>query len=253
MKNEYDEIASFYEVEHAHFDDDVEMFRNFAESCGGSLLELACGSGRLLVPLARDGYDLVGVDSSAPMLAVAREQLTKAGVLARCELMQNDICTMRLGRTFRMAFIALGSFAHLTKRREQKEALATVRTHLVTGGLFLLDISNADIRYMEGLGGQMLHQGTWQRDDGTMLTHFVSPATATERRMLELTHFYDVYAQGGTIQRTMATMHLALFERGEVELLLEQAGFMVKDVYGSYDLDAYQVDSPRMIFVAEAR
>ena len=253
MKNEYNDIAAFYDVEHAPFDEDVEMYRNFAELSGGSLLELACGSGRLLLPLAQDGYDLMGVDSSASMLAIAREHLTEAGVLARCELMQADIRTMRLGRTFRMAFIALGSFAHLTKRSEQQEALTTVRVHLSTGSLFLLDISNADIRYMESLGGQMLHQGTWQRDDGTMLTHFVSPATATERRMLELTHFYDVYSQGGAIQRTTTTMHLALFERGEVELLLEQAGFTIKDVYGTYDLDPYQVDSPRMIFVAEAR
>ena len=250
--NEYDSIASFYDVEHAPFDEDMEMYRNFAELSGGSVLELACGTGRLLVPLARDGYDLVGVDSSAPMLALAREHLSEAGVLARCELMQADIRTMRLERTFRMAFLALGSFAHLTHRHEQQQTLIMVRAHLSVGGLFLLDISNADIRYMESLGGQMLHQGTWQRDDGSLLTHMVSPATATERRMLELTHFYDVYFQGSTIQRTMATMHLALFERGEVELLLEQAGFLVKDVYGNYDLDTYHVDSPRMIFVAEA-
>lgn len=250
MEDEYDVIASFYDVEHAPFDEDVEMYCNFAESSGGPLLELACGSGRLLLPLAEDGYELVGVDSSALMLAIARERLSEAGVLSHCELVQVDMRAMQLGRTFRMAFLALGSFAHLTKRRDQQQALANVRAHLSKGGLFLLDISNADIRYMESLGGQMLHQGTWQRDDGTMLTHFVSPATARERRMLELTHFYDVYSQGGTIQRTTTTMHLALFERGEVELLLEQAGFSVKDVYGTYDLDAYQVDSPRMIFVA---
>jgi SAM-dependent methyltransferase len=253
MMNDYDGIASFYDVEHAPFTDDVDMYRNFAESSGGSLLELASGSGRLLLPLAQDGYTLVGVDSSAPMLAIARQHLTAAGVLAHCELMQADIRTMRLERTFRMVFLALGSFAHLTQRSDQQQTLATARLHLSRGGLFLLDISNADIRYMESLGGQLLHQGTWRRDDGSMLTHFVSPATATDRRLLELTHFYDVYTQGGTIQRTTATMHLALFERGEVELLLEQAGFTIKDVYGTYDLEPYQVDSPRMIFVAEAR
>jgi hypothetical protein len=106
---------------------------------------------------------------------------------------------------------------------------------------------------MEGLSGHVLHQGTWRRDDGTLLTHFVSPASSLERHLLELTHFYDVHSQGGTIQRTLATTHLYLFERSEMELLLEQASFAIKDVYGNYELGPYQLESPRMILVAEAK
>ena len=59
---DYDLIAPFYDIEHAHFDEDLNLYMNFAELCGSPLLELACGSGRLLVPLAREGYELTGVD-----------------------------------------------------------------------------------------------------------------------------------------------------------------------------------------------
>ena len=59
--NDYDLIAPFYDVEHARFDEDIDLYMNFAELRGGPLLELASGSGRLLLPLASEGYDITGV------------------------------------------------------------------------------------------------------------------------------------------------------------------------------------------------
>jgi SAM-dependent methyltransferase len=251
--NDYDLIAPFYDIEHAHFDEDVSLYQNFAELCGSPLLELACGSGRLLVPLAQEGYEMTGVDSSARMLGLAHDALQQAGVAARCKLVQEDMATLHLEQKFRLAFIALGSFGHLCTRREQKQTLQAVRAHLATGGKFILDISNADVRYMEHLSGQMLHQGTWQRDDGTFLSHFVSPASSPTRRLLELMHFYEEHKQGEAVRRTVIKTYLYVFERNEVELLLEQAGFSVTDVYGDYELSPYEHDSPRMIFIADAQ
>jgi 2-polyprenyl-3-methyl-5-hydroxy-6-metoxy-1,4-benzoquinol methylase len=253
MMNDYDSIAPFYDMEHAHFDEDLNLYTNFAELCGGPLLELACGSGRLLVPLAREGYTLTGVDNSARMLKLAQEALEQAGVAAQCTLVQENISRLRLGQKFRLVFIALGSFGHVCTRQEQRQTLAAVREHLTSGGMFILDISNADVRYMEQLSGQVLHQGTWHRDDGTVLSHFVSPASSLTKHLLELTHFYEEHCQGEAVRRTVTTTHLYLFERTEVELLLEEAGFTIKDVYGDYELSPYQHDSPRMIFIAELR
>jgi SAM-dependent methyltransferase len=250
--NDYDVIAPFYDREHAHFSEDLDLYHNFAEMCGGKILELACGSGRVLLPLAREGYALTGIDTSASMLDIARQRLQEEGLTAQCILMQQDMSTLQLEQKFRLAFIALGSFAHITSRTQQQRSLASIRAHLSPGGTFIIDISNADARYLEELGGQMLHQGTWSLEDGSYLSHFLTPATSAERHLLELTHFYDQYRQGGTVQRTVVTTHLYLFERAEMELLLEQAGFMVKDVYGDYDLGTYHLESPRMICIAEA-
>jgi len=253
MMNDYDLIAPFYDVEHARFDEDVDLYLNFAELRGGPLLELACGSGRLLLPLAQAGYEVTGVDTSAKMLELAQLAQEEAGVAARCQLVAQDMCTLQLNKKFQMAFIALGSFGHVCTRKAQRQALAAIRSHLTTGGTFILDISNEDVRYMESMSGQMLHQGTWQLADGSMLTHFVSPASSTTAHLLDLTHFYDAHKQGEAVRRTITQTRLYLFERNEMELLLEQAGFTVKDVYGSYDLSPYELNSPRMIFVAEAR
>jgi ubiquinone/menaquinone biosynthesis C-methylase UbiE len=251
--NVYDAIAPFYDAEHARFNEDLDMYQNYAELCGGRILELACGSGRVLLPLAQAGYELTGVDSSEAMLQLARQTLTDAGVIQHCTLVRQDIRKLQLEQKFRLGFIALGSFAHLTLRQEQREALTAARAHLSRGATFILDISNADARYMEDLSGQVLHQGSWQQEDGTMLTHFVSPASAHNRHLLELTHFYERHQQGGPVQRTVITTHLALFERGEIELLLEQTGFVVKEVYGNYELEPFHLESPRMICISEAR
>ena len=250
---DYDLIAPFYDTEHAHFDEDVNLYINFAEMCGGPLLELACGSGRLLVPLACEGYKLTGVDSSRSMLNLAQHALEQAGVADQCTLVQENMRTMHLGQHFRLAFIALGSFGHICTRQEQRQALAVIRDHLTVGSRFILDISNADVRYMEQLSGQVLHQGTWKREDGALLSHFVSPASSATKHLLELTHFYEEHRQGEAVQRTVTTTHLYLFEKNEVELLLEEAGFEIKDVFGDYELSPFEHESPRMIFIAQAR
>ena len=120
--SDYDSIAPFYDIEHADFDEDLDMYRNFAELCGGKILELACGSGRLLLPLAREGYTLTGVDTSTGMLEIARLALEKEGLAARCQLVQQDMCSLQLQEKFRMAMVALGSFGHITTRLQQQRA-----------------------------------------------------------------------------------------------------------------------------------
>jgi SAM-dependent methyltransferase len=251
--NDYDLIAPFYDLEHAHFREDLDMYGNYAELCGGKILELACGSGRALLPLCQGGYELTGVDTSAAMLAIARQRLQDEGLMSHCQLVQQDMCTLHLEQKFRLAFIALGSFAHIITRKEQQQALGAIRAHLSPGGAFIIDISNADARYMEELSGQVLHLGTWQCEDGSYCTHLVSPASSRHEHLLELTHFYDQHTQGGPVQRTVVKTSLYLFERSEMELLLEQAGFVVKDVYGDYDFGSYCLESPRMICITEAR
>jgi ubiquinone/menaquinone biosynthesis C-methylase UbiE len=251
--SDYDSIAPFYDIEHASFDEDLDMYRNFAELCGGKILELACGSGRLLLPLAADGYTLTGVDTSAAMLALAHRALESAGTSARCQLVQQDICQLQLPEKYRLAMIALGSFGHIVTRAQQQQALASIRRHLSLGATFILDLSNDDARYMENLSGQILHRGTWQQADGSFVTHFLTPASSNTRHLLELTHFYEVHRQGDVVKRSVSQTRLYLFERNEAELLLEQAGFKIKDTYGNYDFGPYEHESPRMIFITEAR
>lgn len=250
--HDYDLIAPFYDIEHDRFSEDLDMYRNYAELSGGKILELACGTGRVLLPLAQEGYELTGVDSSEKMLQIARQRLQEKRLDSHCQLVKQDMRTLKLAQKYRLAFVALGSFGHMTTRKDQQSTLAAIRAHLSPGATLILDISNSDARYMESLSGQVLHQGTWPMPDSSYATHFVSPAASAQQHLLELTHFYERHQQGGQVERTVITTQLYLFERTELELLLEHAGFVIKDVYGDYDLGPFGLESSRMICLAEA-
>jgi len=131
--NEYDLIAPFYDIEHQQFNEDLDLYRNYAELCHGPLLELGCGSGRLLIPLAQEGYTITGADTSEKMLALARERSEQANLSSRVTLVQQDLTTLQLSQKFNMAFVALGSFAHLTSRKIQQQANADIAANVASG------------------------------------------------------------------------------------------------------------------------
>jgi hypothetical protein len=85
---------------------------------------------------------------------------------------------------------------------------------------------------------------------GRYVSHFVTAAPARTPGLVALTHFYDVYGQGGRVARTVGAMTLALLTRGEVELALRHAGFHVEAVYGGYDQSPYEEGAGRALFVA---
>jgi len=130
--SDYDSIAPFYDIEHAQFDEDLDMYRNFAELSGGKILELACGSGRLLLPLARDGFQVMGVDTSVAMLKLAEHALAEAGVGGRTQF---EVASAT-GYTGRFDLICF--FDCLHDMGDPVGAARHAREHLAPGGTVLL-------------------------------------------------------------------------------------------------------------------
>ena len=127
------DIASLYDA--FPFTDDLDLYAGLAGTQGGRVLELGCGSGRILVPLARAGHHVVGVDTSPHMLALACEKLATAGpeVAARARLVQGDLRYFELSERFDLAIVAVKTFAYLITRHDQQRALAAVAAHLRPG------------------------------------------------------------------------------------------------------------------------
>jgi ubiquinone/menaquinone biosynthesis C-methylase UbiE len=120
---------------------DVGFYRSLAAEQGGPVLELACGTGRIALALAADGFDMVGVDRSRPMLAIAEAKRRVAGAGAtRVEFVEGDMRTVELGRTFGLAIIAFRSFASLLTVDDQRRCLSTVWRHLDSRGVLVLDL-----------------------------------------------------------------------------------------------------------------
>src|SRR5690349_12472613 len=111
--NPFDVLARYYDWEHADYDVDVPLYQDFARRTGGPILELACGSGRLMAPLLELGERVVGLDSSAPMLERARQSLDRAGLLRRAALHEADVRSFSLDERFQLAVYGLDSFGLL--------------------------------------------------------------------------------------------------------------------------------------------
>src|SRR5204863_9443703 len=98
--------------------------------------------GRVFAPLAEAGFDVVGVDISPAMLAVARTRIANRGIGSLVELIEADALVLNLGRRFPLAIIALNSFGHFFEDGAPQQALDRLSDHLLPGGLLALDLTN---------------------------------------------------------------------------------------------------------------
>lgn len=129
----------------------VDFYRTQADRQGGTVLELGCGTGGKLIPIAADGHACVGMDLSAEMLAEAERKAGERGVAA--EWVQGDMREFDLGRTFDLVFIAANSLLHLHDAASLVSCFASVRRHVAPGGRFALDIFNPSVGLLSEADG----------------------------------------------------------------------------------------------------
>ncbi|MBW3559809.1 MAG: class I SAM-dependent methyltransferase [Proteobacteria bacterium] len=116
------------------------FYRRLASERGGPVLELACGTGRLTIPLALDGHDVTGLDTSEPMLAAAREKANAAG--ARATWVRGDMTSFELGRPFDVIIVSCNSLAHMLTTEALVGCLRSIAHHLEPWGTLAFDIVN---------------------------------------------------------------------------------------------------------------
>ena len=252
MGTDYDSFARFYDLEYRNVTDDLEFYRQFAERCASPILELGCGTGRILTHLGKAGFRVTGVDGSLPMLSIARHNLDQDTRLEhRVHLEEADMRTFSLRTRFRMALCAINSFMHLMTPDDQAACVANVHRHLVPGGLFIVDLFNPDLALLlEGGGRLMLERMLVDPATSTLVTKMVSAWVDRAKQVNHVTYLYDEMAQDGTVKRTVASISQRYLYRYEMDLLLQKNGFVVENVYGAYDLEDYGPESFKMIFVA---
>lgn len=126
--------------------EDVRYYVDLAETQGGPVLEYGCGNGRIAIPLARSGVEVLGVDKSAPMLADLRARLRDEPEEVRrlVTVRRGDMRTFRAPKRFPLVFCPFNAFLHLYERRDVEQFLARVREHLTARGELVFDVSMPD-------------------------------------------------------------------------------------------------------------
>jgi SAM-dependent methyltransferase len=247
--NPFDRFARLYDWEHDPYLVDVDVHLGFARRFGGPVLELACGTGRLLAPLARAGFAVTGVDSSAPMLERARTRLSKQGLEAA--LVQQRLESLALEGQFRTIVVGLDSFGLLVNREDQLGALRAARAHASHDGRLILDLANGNLRGSGEPAEELLHDLTMpDPETGRPITKFVLRRPRPSEQLDELMFFYDEQDARGFLRRSMVELKLRWFTRFELELLLQTAGWQPDEIYGNYALDEFGPDSDRLVVVA---
>ncbi len=166
-------------------------------------------------------------------------------------LVEQDLRQLELDEQFQFAFAAVNTFLHLATRADQEEALARIHRHLVPGGLVILDLFNPDPgRLLDARGQVVLEKVMDDPETGHRLMKLYASRADLEEQMVHMTIFVDEVDGEGQVQRTLFPFSLRYLYRGELELLLRQAGFEVEALYGSYELDEFGGDSDKLIAVA---
>jgi SAM-dependent methyltransferase len=249
-KNPFDRFARLYDWEHDQYVGDVDVHVGFARRFGGPVLELACGTGRLLGPLAQAGFVCTGVDSSSAMLERARQRLERLPG-KQPSLVEQRLEALDLGSQFRTIIVGLDSFGLLLTRDDQVRALKAARTHATHDGRLILDLANGNLRGSAEPPEELLHDMTRPDPETSRpITKFVLRRPRPAEQLDELMFFYDEQDERGFLRRTMVELRLRWFTRFELELLLQSAAWQVEELYGNYDLEPYGPNSDRLLVVA---
>lgn len=218
---------------------DVAFYVEEARRAGGKVLELGCGTGRVLIPVARTGARVWGLDASPAMLARCREKLRAEPpeVQARVDLRTGDMRRLDIGLLFDLILCPFRAFQHLLTADDQVETLHRVHRHLEPGGRFILDIFDPDLNLLLST-----RDGEWSEP-----TAFQDPLTGdrlTRRwrrlewdRVNQITRnefLWERARPDGTVERAVHPFALRYLFRWEAEHLLERCGLRVAAVFGDF-------------------
>jgi SAM-dependent methyltransferase len=230
-KSPYDAIARLYDLWSLSVTEDVDFYVGEAIAAGGPVVELACGTGRITVPIAEAGVGVIGVDASPRMLDVARERAEAAGVAELVDLRLGDLRRPPVRERVPLVIVPFRSLLHMTTDADRARALAAAHELLVPGGRLVFDVfapSAQDVAETHGRWlereADVFERADWDQDARTL--------TLSVRRGDEA-----------------STMTLAWLSAPEWGRLLEQAGFELEHLYGWFDRRPY-AGGEDFVFVA---
>jgi SAM-dependent methyltransferase len=233
--SEHYEDASLYDHEYKRRRDDVRWYQALARKelrRGSDILELGCGSGRTLIPLARDGWRVTGVDNSATMLDRCRERLARFRDV-RVELVRADFRSLALGRRFPLVICPFNAFMHLYSRQDVERFLEVVRAHLQPGGLFAFDVMNPDRAWLSRDPNRRWARTRFRHPRTGKLTYYSTSLSYDAALQIAFMRIY--YEPGGGGRTRTIRLTPRQFFPLELEALLHYNGFSVEAHEGGFD------------------
>jgi len=238
----YDALNSFLVA-------DIPFYVEEARRSGGPVLELACGTGRLAIPIAQSGVEIVGLDISPSMLAHARTKAEAGGV--KIEFVEGDCRDFDLGRKFALISMAFNSMQHLHDYASQAALFAGVRKHLAEGGRFIFDVFNPKVEILTRSPGERRLEREYQDPDGKGTVAFEYSSTYDDAAQVSHIQCYFVRRgpNGEELDVRREEMHLRSFFPQELDLLVRSQGFEIVEKFGNFEHKPFASRDPKQVVV----
>ncbi len=235
-----------YDCEFGEYEPEGPFYEALAERTGGPILDLACGTGRIAIPLAKRGFAVTGVDLAAPMLAHARR---KSGT-APLRWVEADCRSFALKDRFALALMSGNAFQAYLADADQQALARQVHRHLAPGGRFAFETRNprpADLAGYEAETYWHSYTDPAGRRIDVSLIEIYDPAAA----VLDCHVFRRTAGTGDPVRRTR--IRIRYTDRHHVVALLRDAGFAIEAQYGDFDRSPASDDAPRIVTIARRR
>ncbi|HUW58429.1 MAG TPA: class I SAM-dependent methyltransferase [Planctomycetota bacterium] len=228
---------------------DVEFYVAEAQKTDGEVLEIACGTGRILIPIAEAGHRITGLDVTPTMLTVCRRKVAALPqeVAGRITLHEADMRDFDLGKQFPLVICPYRAFLHNLTVEDQLAALACIRRHLTRDGRFVMNVFDPKLELIsphlqeENASDYELYRSYFDSTTGNQIDVY-------EKRWYDPTgqvvhcdsRFVEKLPSGKEKPRGTKTLTLRWVYRWEMEHLFARAGFEVVELLGNFDRDAFR-------------
>ncbi len=252
MSGFYATIARYYDAEHTDRTDDLALYSELAEVYGGPVLDVGCGTGRVLFHLAQEGHTVCGIDSEQAMLDRARRKLAAFPHLReRVTMHHGNVLTFETDTNFNLVLLSYNSLMHFHDQPQQLALLQRLRRWTAPGGALVIDLPNAGETFATQDSSALTLERTFiDSETGHLIMQQAVSYLDRVQQLMHVTWIYDEITGQGTVQRTVAPVVFRYFFYPEVRLLLAHTGFEAVEVYGDAERGPFQDGCERMIVLA---
>jgi SAM-dependent methyltransferase len=245
------EYDRFFAAQYADYVLDLDFFRNLALEQGSPVLELGCGPGRILLPIARAGLDITGLDQDPAMLDRLGELLTD-DIVSRVSLVRASIEDFSLPVKFSFIFSPCNTFSYLPYEAAQ-HALQSIYQHLLPDGLMVLDLPNPGFLLDSPVDPHEPVDSFFEPQMGLPVQVYADQHISPGNTRVDVMWHYDELHPDGHVQRYdyPITYHMRLPDT--LEVMLEQAGFIDIQFSGGYQGQDFSRHSHRLLTFARKK
>ncbi len=237
-----------YDAQHVEIVEDIPFYIAQAMKCGGPILELACGTGRITIPLARQGFDITGLDISEGMLKVAREKAERENL--SCTFLKADCREFSIPGKFNLIFIPFNSIAHIHDRTSFEALCQAVKNHFTSDGHFLIDIFNPKLEILMSDPNKRFAVAEYENPYGhEMVTITENNVYDKETQINHIKWYYKI----GKRDEFAVELNMRIYYPQELDNMLYYNGFEIVEKLGDFDGTPFVSDSPKQLIVCRKR